>query len=130
MSSPSYSTTDYQSTVVVRWTDCASKATDMKTLVTLPAGADCCHKGGRLAFGPDGMLYVTIGDEHSVPTPPGGPNPPVPQNTSDPRGKVLRYNARRNDSCRQPFRCIQPGVGGGVPQPLRHWHSGRTAPPW
>ncbi len=113
-----YSTTDHQSTVVVRWTDCASKATDMKTLVTLPAGADCCHKGGRLAFGPDGMLYVTIGDEHSVPTPPGGPNPPVPQNTSDPRGKVLRYTPDGTIPADNPFGASSPVWAAGFRNPF------------
>ena len=51
---------------------------------TLPAGGDCCHKGGRLAFGPtDGKLYVTLGEEH---------NPDQAQVTTSPLGKVLRYN--------------------------------------
>ncbi len=98
-----YATSDRGHTVVVRWTDCRGSATDETTLVTLPAGGDCCHKGGRLAFGGDGKLYVTVGDEHSVPAPPGGPSPPVPQVTSDVRGKILRYNADGTVPADNPF---------------------------
>ena len=68
---------------IVRWTDCAGTGGAFTTLVRLPAGNDCCHKGGRLDFGPDGRLYATLGDEHVE---------SAAQDTGDPRGKVLRYN--------------------------------------
>jgi glucose/arabinose dehydrogenase len=78
-----YSGADRVHQYVVRWTDCAGTGKDVTRIVELPAGNDCCHKGGRLAFGPDGKLYVTLGEEHTA---------AAAQNTSDVRGKVLRYN--------------------------------------
>jgi glucose/arabinose dehydrogenase len=78
-----YSEPDYAHQTVVRWTDCAGKGTSQTTIVAnLPAGSDCCHKGGRLAFGPDGMLFVTLGEEHAA---------PAAQDSCDVRGKILRY---------------------------------------
>ena len=91
-----YSDADYTQQHVIRWTDCAGVGTDAKILITLPSGSDCCHKGGRLAFGPDGKLYVTLGDEHTD----GGT---VAQNTVDVRGKVLRYNPDGSIPSDNPF---------------------------
>jgi aldose sugar dehydrogenase len=113
-----YSSADHTSTIVERWTECRGQALDPATIVRLPAGADCCHKGGRLAFGPDAKLYVTIGDEHSVPAPPGGPTPPVPQRTSDPRGKVLRYNANGTIPADNPFGRTSPVWVAGLRNPF------------
>src|SRR5439155_2532795 len=45
-----YSEADRAHQAVVRWTDCAGTATAPKRIMRLPAGSDCCHKGGRLAF--------------------------------------------------------------------------------
>ncbi len=78
-----YSEPDYAHQTIVRWTDCAGHGTAQATIVAnLPTGADCCHKGGRLAFGTDGLLYVTLGDNHDA---------AAAQNNCDLRGKILRY---------------------------------------
>ncbi|MHB8571750.1 MAG: PQQ-dependent sugar dehydrogenase [Candidatus Dormibacteria bacterium] len=77
-----YSLPDYARQQVSRWTDCGGTGQDQRTILVLPSGPDCCHKGGRLMFGPDGMLYVSLGEEH---------NPPTAQDGADVRGKILRY---------------------------------------
>ncbi|HEY8202287.1 MAG TPA: PQQ-dependent sugar dehydrogenase [Actinomycetota bacterium] len=78
-----FSNADRTHQEIDRWTDCAGSGTNRTALVHLPSGGDCCHKGGRLAFGPDHKLYVTLGDEHTA---------SAAQDTGDPRGKILRYN--------------------------------------
>jgi glucose/arabinose dehydrogenase len=89
-----YSNTDYATQTVVRWTDCAGTGQNATNVIRLPAGPDCCHKGGRLAFSPDGKLYVTLGDEHAANT---------AQDINDFRGKVLRYNPDGSIPADNPF---------------------------
>lgn len=48
-----------------------------------PFGGPGAHNGGRLRFGPDGFLYVTIGDNH---------NGSGPQSPTEMRGKLLRVD--------------------------------------
>jgi glucose/arabinose dehydrogenase len=104
-----YSDTDRSHQDVVRWTDCAGTGGDETTLVQLPAGSDCCHKGGRLAFGPDGDLYVTLGEEHTA---------PAAQDTSDPRGKVLRYKPDGSVPGDNPFGAGNPVWAYGFRNPF------------
>ncbi|MDQ1441897.1 MAG: hypothetical protein QOG97_2125 [Acidimicrobiaceae bacterium] len=94
-----FSDPDYVHQNVIRWTDCGGTGTAAKILIVLPSGGDCCHKGGRLAFGPDGKLYVTLGEEHAA---------PAAQVTSDVRGKVLRYNADGSVPTDNPFGRADP----------------------
>ena len=68
---------------VVRLTDADSEGTDLTVIVDdLPIGSNN-HNGGRIAFGDDGALYVSIGDTA---------NPDSSQDPDDLRGKILRYN--------------------------------------
>jgi glucose/arabinose dehydrogenase len=70
--------------------------TDPKVLLQSPIGDRANHNGGRIAFGPDGKLYVVIGD--------GGEDPSTAQDLSDePRGKVLRLNPDGSIPASNPF---------------------------
>jgi glucose/arabinose dehydrogenase len=66
-----------------------------RTVIAVPHGLASNHNGGQLQFGPDGVLYVSVGDG-------GGSNDPTDQgqNTRSLLGKLLRIDPR-------------PGGGGG-----------------
>jgi glucose/arabinose dehydrogenase len=66
---------------VVRLTDAPSGPNPTIIVPNLPAANN--HDGGRLALGPDGKLYVTLGENG---------DPANSQDSSTPAGKVLRYN--------------------------------------
>lgn len=53
-----------------------------EVLLNLPIGGRTNHNGGRILFGPDGNLYVIVGD--------GGEDPGTAQDLTELRGKVLR----------------------------------------
>ncbi|HJT38616.1 MAG TPA: PQQ-dependent sugar dehydrogenase [Actinomycetota bacterium] len=113
-----YSSSDRVHQYVIRWTDCAGRGTHPTILISLPAGGDCCHKGGRIAFGPDGFLYVTLGDEHDAST---------AQHTSDVRGKLLRYTATGHPAPGNPFGNAVYAFGFRNPFGLAISSSGRIA---
>ncbi|MGZ3665761.1 MAG: PQQ-dependent sugar dehydrogenase [Ktedonobacterales bacterium] len=104
-----FSDVNYTQQHVVRWRDCRGTGVDPTILVTLPSGADCCHKGGRLAFGADGMLYVTLGDEHAA---------QAAQNTGDVRGKILRYRPDGSVPADNPFGATNPVWAYGLRNPF------------
>lgn len=104
-----YSDTDRTHQDVVRWTDCAGEGRNATILIRFPAGGDCCHKGGRLLFGPDGKLYVTLGEEHAA---------SAAQDTSDPRGKILRYNPDGSVPADNPFGAGNPVWASGYRNPF------------
>ena len=104
-----YSDANYRQQHVIRWRDCAGAGVDATVIITLQSGPDCCHKGGRLAFGPDGNLYVTLGDEHTS---------SAAQNTRDARGKVLRYNPDGSIPADNPFGAGDPVWAYGLRNPF------------
>lgn len=54
-------------------------------VLSIPRDGNNDHAGGGLAFGPDGFLYVSVGDDLRV---------PEPQSLASPYGKVLRIAPR------------------------------------
>jgi len=108
---------DFTTQVVLRFRDCAGVASAPETIVTLPSGNDCCHKGGRLAFGPDGKLYVTLGEEHSVTAGSVASEQSVPQDPGDVRGKILRYNPDGSIPPDNPFGPDDPAWAEGFRNP-------------
>ena len=68
---------------LVRFTDKGGTGTDMKVLLDNIPASRGYHSGGGLAFGPDGKLYVTVGDatEHIF-----------AQDPAITLGKILRIN--------------------------------------
>ena len=66
-------------------------------LLTIPEGdaeTQCCHYGGRIAFGPDGDLYITTGDAE-VPT--------NAMSLSNLDGKILRITSTGGIPADNPF---------------------------
>ncbi len=76
-----YLTTAQDNRVVTMRFDGSSLTEPSPILTGIPAGS--IHDGGRIAFGPDGKLYVTTGESG---------DPGLAQNRSSLGGKILRVN--------------------------------------
>src|SRR6056297_1678109 len=78
---------------VSRFKDQGNQAVEEEVLIDqIPAGNN--HNGGRIAFGPDGMLYITTGDTF---------NREIAQNLDNPGGKILRLTPEGDIPADNPF---------------------------
>ena len=89
-----------------------NKLIDEKVLLDkIPAAR--FHDGGRIKFGPDGLLYVTIGD---------ATNPSTAQDTNSIAGKILRINKDGSIPKGNPFENLVYSYGHRNPQGIA-WNS-------
>jgi glucose/arabinose dehydrogenase len=72
----------------------------------LPTYDNGLHFGSRLAFGPDGMLYITLGDRYDR------PNRPKVQQLDAHLGKIIRVNPDGSAPADNPF----AGRAGALPE--------------
>ncbi len=95
---------------IVRFTAEGNTAIDEEIIVDeLPNGRNCCHNGGRIAFGPDGYLYATIGDIE---------DPQTSQNPETIAGSVLRYTEDGDIPDDNPFGSDNPVYAYGLRNPF------------
>jgi glucose/arabinose dehydrogenase len=103
---------------VVRYREAASRLGERVVLLdNIPAGQ--IHDGGRLRFGPDGLLYITTGDAASS---------GLAQDLGSIAGKILRINRDGSTPRDNPFSSPIYSYGHRNPQGL-DWHPS-TADLW
>ncbi|MFC8190400.1 PQQ-dependent sugar dehydrogenase [Cellulomonas sp. NPDC057328] len=100
--------------VRVRYVDGALSGTPQVLVQGIPRNK--YHNGGRLRFGPDGMLYVATGD---------GQNPQWAQDTANLAGKVLRIHPDGRVPADNPFGNAVWSYGHRNPQGLAFDSRGR-----
>ena len=67
---------------ILRITDLGGDGGDRRVIFSSPASSSPYHNGGRILFGPDGMLYAIVGDGHDASN--------SQDLTRNDRGKILR----------------------------------------
>jgi quinoprotein glucose dehydrogenase len=70
---------------ILRITDLGGNGGDRRVIFSSPASSSPYHNGGRILFGPDGMLYAIVGDGHDATN--------AQDLTRNDRGKILRMTS-------------------------------------
>ena len=104
-----YLTTGQDNRVVRMGFDGSALTEQSPILTGIPAAS--IHDGGRIAFGPDGKLYVATGESG---------DPQLAQDRSSLGGKILRINPDGSDPAGQS----RSGVAGLVIRPPQHPRAG------
>jgi glucose/arabinose dehydrogenase len=80
---------------ILRYEDRNGSGANQRTIFSSPASSSPYHNGGRILFGPDGMLYAVVGEGH---------DPANAQDLTDnERGKVLRMTPSGGVPGTNPF---------------------------
>jgi glucose/arabinose dehydrogenase len=79
---------------IVRFTDNAGTGEDMIVIFNASTTSGTYHDGGRILFGPDGMLYAVLGEAHGA---------AAAQVLTNPAGKVLRMRPNGTAPGTNPF---------------------------
>jgi len=80
---------------ILRYRDRHGSGVSRAVLFTSVAGGSPYHNGGRIAFGPDGMLYAIVGDAHDSSN--------AQNTTNEDRGKIIRVEPNGNVPSDNPF---------------------------
>ena len=99
---------------ILRYRDDHGSGVGRKVLFSSIAGGTPYHNGGRIAFGPDGMLYAIVGDAHDSGN--------AQDTTNEDRGKIIRIepNGDVPPTTRSATACGCSGSGTRSASPSTH----------
>ena len=80
---------------ILRYRDDHGSGVHRTVLFSSVAGGSPYHNGGRIAFGPDGMLYAIVGDAHDSSN--------AQDTTNEERGKIIRIEPDGDVPADNPF---------------------------
>ena len=80
---------------ILRFEDRDGEGGDATVIFTSPASSSPYHNGGRILFGPDGLLYAIVGDGHTASN--------AQDRTDNDRGKIIRIRPNGDVPGTNPF---------------------------
>jgi glucose/arabinose dehydrogenase len=80
---------------ILRFEDRGGTGADQTVIFSSPASSSPYHNGGRIAFGPDGMLYAIVGDGHDASN--------AQDRSDNDRGKIIRITPDGDVPVMNPF---------------------------